>query len=412
MPIQVKDVEWTETNQFITITVPTRGAATKNIDVFSTNNYIKVNFPPYFYEVLLFEEVEDDESKATIHAGELKFNLKKKEKKMWGQLYSDQQKDKEAMKDIRAKALLYNQKKEEEILKEKNTKKDQEKKFAVKEQINLDGLEKDIIKRLKDEETEDISKDMENWKSGYLKGKNNEGDGNLQESYDDMIVKDEKTQINQYETLMKNDVFKDLTNNTSSSVVAERKEKKTPAPRSGGSIQVNFTPRVLATPARESKRPEEEAWLSKVSEYNKMKEVNQSDMVDIEEANPIWLKDKGDDFYKKGNFVAAINAYTSALILDSKIPMIYANRAACHLSLKQYRECVQDCTCALDLYCPPVVTNALSRCRALTRRGTAFFELEEYADALRDYEDAVKLDPKNKALRNDSKRIREIIEGD
>ena len=36
------------------------------------------------------------------------------------------------------------------------------------------------------------------------------------------------------------------------------KKKELPKPRSAGSIQVNFTPRMLATPARESKLPEEE----------------------------------------------------------------------------------------------------------------------------------------------------------
>ena len=31
--------------------------------------------------------------------------------------------------------------------------------------------------------------------------------------------------------------------------------------------------------------------------------------------------------------------------LDHNMNRIYSNRAACHLLLKQYRECIQDCTC-------------------------------------------------------------------
>ena len=42
MPIQVKDAEWSETGQFVVVKVPLKGASTRNIDIFSTNKYIKV----------------------------------------------------------------------------------------------------------------------------------------------------------------------------------------------------------------------------------------------------------------------------------------------------------------------------------------------------------------------------------
>lgn len=37
-----------------------------------------------------------------------------------------------------------------------------------------------------------------------------------------------------------------------------KKKKDVPPPRSGGNIEVSFTPRVFKTPSRESKAPEEE----------------------------------------------------------------------------------------------------------------------------------------------------------
>lgn len=54
----------------------------------------------------------------------------------------------------------------------------------------------------------------------------------------------------------------------------------------------------------------------------------------------------------------------------------------------------------------------MARCRALVRRGTAFYELGEFVDALRDYEAALALDPKNQGLIKDANKIRKIIQGD
>ncbi|EDO29978.1 predicted protein [Nematostella vectensis] len=127
--------------------------------------------------------------------------------------------------------------------------------------------------------------------------------------------------------------------------------------------------------------------------------------------NPVWLKEKGMAFYKSGNHVAAINAFTAALLLDGSMPALYSNRAACHLHMKQYKECAQDCTSALELLTPPVPANAVSRCKAYVRRGTAAYHSEEYVEALKDYESALKIDPNNESLRADADRIRAIIQG-
>ena len=60
---------------------------------------------------------------------------------------------------------------------------------------------------------------------------------------------------------------------------------------------------------------------------------------------------------------------------------------------------------------PQVEENAPSRLRAHVRRGTAFCELELYAEGLLDYEAALKLDPSNKDLICDAENIRKIIVG-
>lgn len=419
MPIEVKDITWSETKQYAVLNVPLKGAATKNVDIFTTNFYLKVSFPPYFYELALHNEVDEENSKATVCREQVSFHLKKKEPSLWGQLNSSEHKDKEFMKELRMKAVEYNQKKEEAKSNLRNTTKTQDKKYSVKQQMRIDSEEKQIIKDIKKEEAERMSREMDKWKN-----KKNKVQSKLEDIEEVDSLTKEIDINNNRDTKSTTEVLNSKVNDRSSDkkvevsnskdivVENEKKAKEIPKPRASASIQVSFTPRVLPTPARESKAPEEELWLRKVAEYNKMKKSDNDDAVDIEERSPLWLKDKGNDFFKKGNYVAAINAYSSALMLDSKIPMIYSNRAACHLSLKQYKECIQDCTCALEFYDPPVPANALSRCRALSRRGAAFFELEEYVSALQDYENAIKLDPKNEELKKDATRIRSIIQGD
>ena len=60
---------------------------------------------------------------------------------------------------------------------------------------------------------------------------------------------------------------------------------------------------------------------------------------------------------------------------------------------------------------PPVEDNATSRLRAHIRRGTAFCELELYAEGLLDYEAAIKIDPSNEEIITDAQNIRKIIQG-
>ena len=60
---------------------------------------------------------------------------------------------------------------------------------------------------------------------------------------------------------------------------------------------------------------------------------------------------------------------------------------------------------------PPVELNAASRLKAHIRRGTAFCDLELYAEGLLDYEAALKIEPDNKEIQNDAENIRKIIVG-
>ncbi|RXM94639.1 Dyslexia susceptibility 1 candidate gene 1 protein-like [Acipenser ruthenus] len=111
------------------------------------------------------------------------------------------------------------------------------------------------------------------------------------------------------------------------------------------------------------------------------------------------------------NYLAAVNAYNLAIQLNHKLPILYLNRAACHLKLRNLHKAIEDSSKALDLLTPPVADNADARAKAHIRRGTAFCELELYVEGLQDYQAALKIDPLNETVNADAEKIREIIQG-
>lgn len=96
-------------------------------------------------------------------------------------------------------------------------------------------------------------------------------------------------------------------------------EKVTPDPllpqvRQGGSKKVDFTERFHSNlPARESHR--KEAPFPKSKKYEKP-DKSQDPSFSIEDKDPVWLKDKGDHFYKRHDFNSAMNAYTKSIKND------------------------------------------------------------------------------------------------
>jgi hypothetical protein len=47
---------------------------------------------------------------------------------------------------------------------------------------------------------------------------------------------------------------------------------------------------------------------------------------DASEEDPVWLKAKGDDFYRGGDFRSALNAYSAAIDMNENMTACYSNR--------------------------------------------------------------------------------------
>lgn len=82
-------------------------------------------------------------------------------------------------------------------------------------------------------------------------------------------------------------------------------------------------------PARESQQKE--------APYPKSKKIEKKsdDMyIDIEDRDPLWLKDKGDHFFRRNDFSSAMNAYCKAIENDKEFLSCILNRATTFLKVR------------------------------------------------------------------------------
>uniref|UniRef100_A0A3Q0SZT1 Dynein axonemal assembly factor 4 n=1 Tax=Amphilophus citrinellus TaxID=61819 RepID=A0A3Q0SZT1_AMPCI len=378
MPLLVLDYSWTQTDSTLYISVPLKGTKAGKVDVISTDEYLKVHFPPYLFEAFFFEPVDDIRSAARIGNDCVVITLPKRTNKVWEHLMIPMD-NKEKMKEIRQRALFkYHEKLSSDSI-QKAMKIHAENKYALETVVKLEKQERDRIQKIKDAEQEKITAELAAWHFGQT----------------EKVERDAQLKLG------------------NSSAKSKKTQDELPPPRLSRNIQVSFTPRVFPTALRESRLPEEEEWLRKQAEAWEAVNVDVGELKDLkeEERNPDWLKDKGDKCFAAGDYRGAVNAYTLAIRLNRKMPALYSNRAACHLKLKNLHKAIEDSSQALDLLTPPVPANAAARVRAFVRRGSAFCQLQVYPEGLQDYQAALKIDPNNESLLVDTQRIKDIIQG-
>ncbi len=95
----------------------------------------------------------------------------------------------------------------------------------------------------------------------------------------------------------------------------------------------------------------------------------------------MWIKEKGDSFFRRGNYEAAVNAYTEAIRLDPSNLTYFSNRAACFLQMQHYARCVSDCDHVINTVqgekrdeLKLSEKGAAVLVKVLARRGTAHFK--------------------------------------
>ena len=101
--------------------------------------------------------------------------------------------------------------------------------------------------------------------------------------------------------------------------------------------------------------------------------------------------DEGNHLYKLGNHEAAVQVYTEALTIDKLNSVanarLYYSRATNSVKLGKLSDTVDDCTTAVQL--------DKSYTAAYLRRAQCFMDLESFDEAVKDYEQVTKLEPKS-----------------
>lgn len=118
------------------------------------------------------------------------------------------------------------------------------------------------------------------------------------------------------------------------------------------------------------------------------------------------FKTKGNEAFKKGDYLEASSVYTEALRLCplscvEERSVFYCNRAAAKMQLKRPKCALEDCTKAVELNDKYV--------RAYLRRAKLYEELDKLDESLQDYQKVIELDPSNHEARSASVRLPPLI---
>ncbi|EEC07974.1 heat shock protein 70 (HSP70)-interacting protein, putative, partial [Ixodes scapularis] len=117
------------------------------------------------------------------------------------------------------------------------------------------------------------------------------------------------------------------------------------------------------------------------------------------------IKAEGNDLFKAGDYVGALEKYNSALKLtdeENHKAVLLNNRAAANIKLRRYEDAVKDATEVLEM--------TPSDVKALYRRSQAYEALGRIEEAFRDARKVLHLDPKNTAVQPSLRRLSQAIQ--
>eukprot|EP00092_Neocalanus_flemingeri_P016263 GFUD01017608.1.p1 GENE.GFUD01017608.1~~GFUD01017608.1.p1 ORF type:complete len:533 (+),score=180.88 GFUD01017608.1:197-1600(+) len=108
-------------------------------------------------------------------------------------------------------------------------------------------------------------------------------------------------------------------------------------------------------------------------------------------------KDRGNEWFKNGNFDKAIERYTRGMTLDPLNAVLPANRAMALLKQGRFGAAETDCTLALSIDTTYI--------KAFQRRASARIGLDKLDLAIQDYDEVLRLEPKNKAAQTERAKL-------
>lgn len=364
--IVIKDFEWTQSDEEIVIEVPFKSAGGA-IDILTDENFIKIHAAPYYFEAFLLNPINEDESRCQLTKAGAKFVLKKSEPGVWASLEREFCDKAEKVK-VKCDVLERVQQRSAEKAKLRLETKEKVKRSEVENAMAKDAKVRDAVEAVRKAAVEKELGSVQAIKAAPA-----------------------------------------VAAKVQPKVSPKAPAAEAPEVRKSATIEIKFSERSFVTPKRESQDPAEQQWLMKQAEARGVVGFVPEDLRP-EERDPMYLKRKGDDFFRQRNYLAAISAYTTGIRLANKCYELYLNRSAAHLAQENYQRCAEDCSSALELLDPPVTSNLKARTQALARRGAALSKLGFTRQAYGEFVAAVKLDPTDELLKRDAEMLRAKLE--
>lgn len=145
----------------------------------------------------------------------------------------------------------------------------------------------------------------------------------------------------------------------------------------------------------------EEVFDEKPSSDSEFSESDEELDKEMQKQQALKFKEKGNEFFKLGNYAMAIDKYSAGLQLDPTNALILANRAMAFLKQEKFAAAEQDCHWCLALD-PTYVKGYL-------RQATARTGLKKYKEAIADYEKVLKLEPTNKMATAEIEKLQKLL---
>ena len=115
------------------------------------------------------------------------------------------------------------------------------------------------------------------------------------------------------------------------------------------------------------------------------------------------LKAKGNAALQAENYKEAVEFYTQAIVVDPSNHILFSNRSAAYAKTGKFVESLEDAE--------KTVTLKSDWPKGYSRKGAALELLERYDEAVRTYEEGLKLDPTNEQLKEALKNCKQNLEG-
>lgn len=312
---------------------------------------MQISCLPHIFEAILWDEINEEYSKCTFDNGSVLFELQKKNSVHWECLAL--KKSKEELKKLKYEILNNIIQERQNKSKQKAVLKTERDRLAVKEQIDFENKEHQLIQSIRDEEKEKVLKELSTWKTKT-----------------EIIHDERKDNKNNKDIFSTDEPLKiyEIENEPTECI------NQLPSPRTFKTIEINFTPRHFTTPSRESTKADEQEWLKKQTAARRAAGFVEEDLRP-EEHDPEWCLQKGNTFMTELNYIGAVSAYSHGIKLSPKMAILYLNRSKAQVQMKNYHKAVEDATTALELLVPAVEGNVVWRAEAYYNRGKALVEL-------------------------------------